>query len=109
VKEKNATSVAEDRFVSFHPAGVGRRENPEKQMTVGKSFFRFLVRRDTAAAAFQSLISSLISRGSILMSLFFAFHAFGKNDHGRRRRFTRIAPFFSARVADDPEFLGVPN
>lgn len=40
-------------------------------------------RRDATAAAFQSLISSLISRGSILMSSFFARRAPGKMTAGR--------------------------
>lgn len=74
MKEKNTTSVL--GTASTGVAGVSK-----KQMTVGKSFFRFLVRRDTASAAFQSLISSLILRGSILMSLFFASRAPEKNGH----------------------------
>jgi len=88
-----ASSVAGDDASCASPLDEGEHDiglrnrfhrgwrTQQKQMTVGKSFFRFLVRRDAASAAFQSLIFSLISRGSILMSLFFASRAPEKNVH----------------------------
>lgn len=93
---------------NFHCTGVV--DAPKKQMTVGKSFFRFLVRRDATSAAFQSLISSLISWRSILMSLFFAFHAPKKNGHDNDIVSLGCSVLHRARaIAGDPEFLDRPN
>jgi len=101
MKEKNATSVLE----TASKIGGGRRT--EKQMTVGKSSFRFLVRR-AAAAARVPVSDFLINFAGINTNAFiFCVSARflsrvrekgerrGKKDKRQRRRFARS--FLSSR------------